>query len=90
MGFSAGIGGRDCLNSLKQQALKYGAEIRHAHVSSLTIKDDVFELRTDETTLYSHYVLLGSRSLRNRRRGSRPESSDCRRRGKCHCGNRHP
>jgi thioredoxin reductase (NADPH) len=59
-GFTAGIGGDAFLRTLKEQALKYGAEIRHTHVSSLTIDDGVFAVRTNEETLYSHYVLLAT------------------------------
>jgi thioredoxin reductase (NADPH) len=45
---------------LKRQALKYGAQIRHTYVSSLTVDDGVFALRTDEGTLYTRYVLLAT------------------------------
>jgi thioredoxin reductase (NADPH) len=59
-GFTAGVGGEEFLSSLKDQALRYGAHIRHAHVSALTVSDGVFALRTGEGTLHSRYVLLAT------------------------------
>lgn len=59
-GFSAGIGGEEFLASLKEQAVKYGAKIRRAHVSQLTISDGIFALRAEQETLYSRYVLLAT------------------------------
>jgi len=59
-GFTAGIGGEEFLQSLKAQALKYGAQVRRSHVSSLTLSDGVFSLRTDHGTLHSRYVLLAT------------------------------
>jgi thioredoxin reductase (NADPH) len=59
-GFTAGVGGEEFLSSLKEQALKYGAPTRHAHVSTLTVSDGVFAVGTGEETLYSRYVLLAT------------------------------
>jgi thioredoxin reductase (NADPH) len=59
-GFTAGIGGEQFLSLLKEQAIKYGAQIRHTHVSSLGIDDEMFALQTGEGTLYSRYVLLAT------------------------------
>jgi thioredoxin reductase (NADPH) len=59
-GFTAGIGGEDFLASLKAQALKYGAQVRRSHVSSLALSDGVFSLRTDHGTLHTRYVLLAT------------------------------
>lgn len=59
-GFTAGVGGEEFLSSLKEQALKYGAHIRHAHVSTLTVSDGLFAVGTGEATLYSRYVLLAT------------------------------
>ncbi len=59
-GFIAGVGGEDFLGALKEQALRYGAQIRHTHVTGLTMNDSVFALRSDEGTLYSRYVLLAT------------------------------
>jgi thioredoxin reductase (NADPH) len=59
-GFTAGVGGEQFLSLLKQQALKYGAQIRRAHVSSLTVNEGVFALRTDEGTLHTRNVLLAT------------------------------
>jgi thioredoxin reductase (NADPH) len=59
-GFTAGIGGEAFLNTLKEQAVKYGARIRHTRVSSLTVSDGIFKLLTGAGPLYSHYVLLAT------------------------------
>jgi thioredoxin reductase (NADPH) len=59
-GFTAGIGGDEFLAALKEQALQYGAQVRHAHVSALTDNDGIFALQTDGGTLYTRYVLLAS------------------------------
>ena len=59
-GFTAGVGGEEFLGSLKAQALKYGADIRHGHASTLTLSDGVFAVGTVEGTLYSPYVLLAT------------------------------
>src|ERR1700722_14737717 len=59
-GFTAGVGGEQFLGLLKRQALKYGAQIRHTAVASLSVSDGVFALRTDESTLYTRYVLLAT------------------------------
>ena len=59
-GFTAGIGGEQFLCSLQAQALKYGAQIRQARVSALTVDADLFALRTDDEVLHSRYVLLAT------------------------------
>jgi thioredoxin reductase (NADPH) len=59
-GFTAGIGGEQFLSSLKAQALKYGAEIRHTHAASLSCKNGVFTLQTDTGILRSRYILLAT------------------------------
>jgi thioredoxin reductase (NADPH) len=59
-GFSAGIGGQAFLDTLKEQALRFGAQIRHTHVSSLAVGDGMFTLRTDLGSLKSRYVLLAT------------------------------
>jgi thioredoxin reductase (NADPH) len=59
-GFTAGIGGDELLTKLKGQARKYGAEIRRAHVSGLTVDDGIFTIRTEAETFYSRYVLLAT------------------------------
>jgi thioredoxin reductase (NADPH) len=59
-GFTAGIGGEEFLSSLKAQALKYGARILRAHVSTLTMNDGVFALQTAEGSLFARYVLLAT------------------------------
>jgi thioredoxin reductase (NADPH) len=59
-GFAAGIGGVDLLSSLQEQALKYGAQIRRAHVTSLSLNEGIFTVQTEERALYSRYVLLAT------------------------------
>ena len=41
-GFTAGIGGEEYLARLNQQAMQFGTQSRHAHVSSLTIEEGIF------------------------------------------------
>jgi thioredoxin reductase (NADPH) len=59
-GFTAGIGGEEFLSSLKAQALKYGARILRAHVSTLTLHDGVFAVQTAEGPIFARYVLLAT------------------------------
>jgi thioredoxin reductase (NADPH) len=59
-GFTAGIGGEEFLKTLRQQALKYGAQLRHTQVSKLTVEDGIFALHADGETLYSRHVLLAT------------------------------
>ncbi len=59
-GFTAGIGGQTFLNTLKEQAVKYGARVCNTRVSSVSVSDGIFTLRTDEGLLYSRYVLLAT------------------------------
>jgi len=59
-GFTAGIGGDEFLATLKEQALKFGAQLRRAHVSSLDDHAGVFTVRTDNDTLHCRYVLLAT------------------------------
>jgi thioredoxin reductase (NADPH) len=59
-GFTAGIGGETFLNTLKEQALRYGAKIRPIRAVSLTVSNDIFTLLTDEGPIHSHYVLLAT------------------------------
>jgi len=59
-GFTAGIGGEEFLATLKEQALKFGAQVRRAHVSSLGDDEGIFIVRTDNGALLSRYVLLAT------------------------------
>lgn len=59
-GFTAGIGGQDFLATMREQALKYGAEIQRHHVLGLSIVDEGFALTTDAATLYARYVLIAT------------------------------
>lgn len=56
-GFLAGIGGTEFLATLKDQSIKYGAEIHRAHVSHLIVNDGISAFRTETGPLYSRYVL---------------------------------
>jgi thioredoxin reductase (NADPH) len=59
-GFIAGVGGEEFLRTLRQQAVKYGAQVRRAHVSELSVNDGVFVVRTEGETLYGRYILLAT------------------------------
>src|SRR5579862_7338931 len=59
-GFAAGIGGPELLDALKTQALKYGAQIRHARVSSLNAEDGCFSLQLAAESLYARHVILAT------------------------------
>jgi thioredoxin reductase (NADPH) len=59
-GFAAGIGGRKFLSSLKEQALKYGAQLRRASVTDITVDEDLFSLRTEQGSHRSRFVLLAT------------------------------
>jgi thioredoxin reductase (NADPH) len=59
-GFTAGIGGSEFLRALKEQALKYGAQIRRSRVSSITKDGELFIVQTAHGTLSSRYVLIAT------------------------------
>jgi thioredoxin reductase (NADPH) len=59
-GFTAGISGTEFLSALKDQALKYGAHLKRAQVTSLSVTDGIFALASDAGPLYSRYVLLAT------------------------------
>jgi thioredoxin reductase (NADPH) len=60
-GFAAGIGGEEFSSSLREQALKYGAQLRRALVSRITVAEDgLFSVRTAQGTHRSHFVLLAT------------------------------
>lgn len=59
-GFTAGIGGSELLGALREQALQFGAQIRHAHVSSLHADEGFFTLQYDEQTVYARHVILAT------------------------------
>jgi thioredoxin reductase (NADPH) len=59
-GFAAGIGGDKFLSSLQEQALKYGAQLRRASVTGITVDDDLFCLHTAQGTHRSRFVLLAT------------------------------
>lgn len=59
-GFKAGIGGFALLDALRAQASSYGAEIRRAHVTSVTIDDGYFVLSTSADVIRSRYLLLAT------------------------------
>jgi thioredoxin reductase (NADPH) len=59
-GFAAGVGGEEFLAKLTAQAVEYGAEIRHAHVSGLSFQNELFTVRTDGGALRGRYVLLAT------------------------------
>jgi thioredoxin reductase (NADPH) len=59
-GFAAGIGGEEFLSHLKEQALRYGAQLRHASVTHISMEDGLFCIRTAQGTYRSHFLLLAT------------------------------
>jgi thioredoxin reductase (NADPH) len=59
-GFSAGVGGREFLRGLREQAVKYGAQVRRARVSDIRVDDGIFVLRLDAEVLRCRFVLLAT------------------------------
>ena len=59
-GFAAGIGGEEFLGFLRAQALLYGAKIRRARVTGLTVNEGIFTVHTGNEKLRSRYVLLAT------------------------------
>jgi thioredoxin reductase (NADPH) len=60
-GFTAGIGGTELLAKLKEQSTKYGARIRSAHVTRVTMDDNLFVVTPDaQASLYSRHLLLAT------------------------------
>jgi thioredoxin reductase (NADPH) len=59
-GFTAGIGGQEFLATLQKQALRFGAHLRRAHVSSLRDHEGIFTVRTDDGAWSSRHVLLAT------------------------------
>ena len=59
-GFTDGIGGEELLATLKEQAQRYGAQIRHANASSIALDAGVFSLGTDAGVLHCRYLLLAT------------------------------
>jgi thioredoxin reductase (NADPH) len=59
-GFPAGVGGEELLTRLREQALRYGAQIREAQVDELTVEADGFVVRTPTAVYRSRYVILAT------------------------------
>ena len=60
-GFTAGIGGTEFLATLKLQSMQYGAQIRRAHVTAITMDESVFVVTLDaQESLCSRYLLLAT------------------------------
>ena len=59
-GFPAGISGVEILAQLRAQAVRYGAQIRSAHVKSLVRTEDGFEVALGTGRLRARYVLLAT------------------------------
>ncbi len=65
-GFPEGISGPDLLGRLRDQALKYGADIVEGHVDALARRDDDFLITTSVDVEQSRAVLLAT-GVTNRR-----------------------
>jgi thioredoxin reductase (NADPH) len=59
-GFTAGVGGPELLHALQEQALRYGAQIDHGHVSGLDMTDGIFSLQHGKNRLYARHVILAT------------------------------
>ena len=59
-GFPHGVGGRDLLARLTEQALAFGAEVREGHVEAVTPVEDGFEVRGPGWSLRAATVLLAT------------------------------
>jgi thioredoxin reductase (NADPH) len=59
-GFEQGIGGNDLLRHLRDQAVRYGADIRAGHATSITREQEMFRVQVGAETLLSRYVILAT------------------------------
>jgi thioredoxin reductase (NADPH) len=59
-GFPHGVGGRDLLARLTEQAAEFGVEIRQARVDALTPAAEGFEVRASEASVQAPTVLLAT------------------------------
>ncbi len=58
--FARGIGGHELLAQLREQAIRYGAEIRPGHVDSIARRGDGFAVALGDCELVSRFVLLAT------------------------------
>jgi len=58
--FARGIGGSELLCQLRDQAVRYGADIRSGHVDSIALRDGGFAVRLGDCELVSRFVLLAT------------------------------
>jgi thioredoxin reductase (NADPH) len=61
-GFAKGISGMDLAEALRQQAERFGADIRLGEVLSISEEDNLKKLITTDGDLYAHAVLISSGS----------------------------
>lgn len=59
-GFPRGIGGPTLLRELREQAVRYGAEIRVAHVEQIDRSNSGFRVVTERDELNTRFVLLAT------------------------------
>jgi len=59
-GFSRGVGGLQFLAQLREQAVRYGADIHRAHADAITRLDSGFRVQTESTTLTGRFVVLAT------------------------------
>jgi len=58
--FARGIGGQQLLSQLREQAVRYGADIRAGHVDSIALEGDAFVVRAGGSELLSRFVILAT------------------------------
>ncbi len=59
-GFAQGIGGEALLRQMREQALRYGAEIRPGHANALERSERGFRVHVGEQSIWSRFVLLNT------------------------------
>ncbi len=59
-GFPRGIGGSVLLSELREQAIRYGAEIRPGHVDAIERSERGFRIRLGAQSVFSRFVLLAT------------------------------
>jgi thioredoxin reductase (NADPH) len=59
-GFPNGISGKDLLGRMREQALRYDADLRAGHVQQLTKRGEEFVIETDSLSIAARTVLLAT------------------------------
>ena len=59
-GFPEGIQGPVLVDNIRQQAVKFGAEIRHGHVTAADLSQKPFRLSIDGEEILTHSIIIAS------------------------------